>query len=187
MYSNWFNSLKTCTYNKDQTYNTFFSTLKSWIIVYVQLFFWRKNSILYRLIQVYIRLLIFDADHPIWCLFGHAQLLESSLSISNSSVLWKVAVFRARNLKYNWGNRRKMKPTLPIPVGSAAYFLFPEPTRSCMGSRCMLIRHYFVVSRMLLCTISYFSTLYYYSVLYYYWLFEILPPYMYYYFTLYCY
>ena len=32
-----------------------------------------------------------------------------------------------------------------------------------------------------------FHTIYYYSVPYYYWLFEILPPYTYYYFTLYCY
>ena len=134
-------------------------TRKSQIIVYVQLFFWRKNSILYSLIRVCMII-------NFWRWPSYTMLIWACtiIGIQQFFCLLKSRCIKSRKLKIKLMKSQKNEANFADFRWFCSFFCFQSP-------------HWFFYFYYLLCTISYFSTLYYYSVLYYYWLFEILPPY----------
>ena len=148
------------------------STLKSRIIVYVQLFFRRKNSILYSLIRVCTII-------NFWCWPSYTMLIWACMII-------RIQPFNQQffcPLKVNWWNHRKMKPTLLIPNGSAAFFISRIHTvmhevEACAyttllcGQRDAVVYHFLLFHTILLfhpillLTFRDSSTLYYYFILY---------------------
>ena len=125
--------------------------------------FWRKNSILYSLIQV-------------------CTTINFCCWPSYTMLIWACTIIRIQPfnqqfffpLKSRCIQSKKLKGKLIKSQKNEANF---ADSRCFCSFFCFQSPHWFFCFYYLLCTISYFSTLYYYSVLYYYWLFEILPPY----------